>query len=150
MKEIWKPIKWVEDYYEISNLGRVKSLEREIQCSWWIRIWKERILKQQFSAWLLIVKLYVKDLNIINSNFSIWRKVYSHFIWEINNDEVIQTKDWNNNNLIFTNLYKMKLVNKIKKNFNEWKCNTEKVKQRCKKVWKINSKIVNQYNKEWK
>ena len=26
MKEIWKPIKNYEDLYEISNLGRVKSL----------------------------------------------------------------------------------------------------------------------------
>jgi len=29
-KEIWKPIKGYEGYYEISNRGRVKSLERDI------------------------------------------------------------------------------------------------------------------------
>jgi len=29
-KEIWKPIKGYEGYYEISNMGRVKSLERMV------------------------------------------------------------------------------------------------------------------------
>ena len=31
-KEIWKPILGYEGYYEISNFGRVKSLERTIKC----------------------------------------------------------------------------------------------------------------------
>lgn len=30
MKEIWKPIDGYEGYYEVSNLGRVRSLDREI------------------------------------------------------------------------------------------------------------------------
>lgn len=30
MEEFWKPIKGYEGYYEISNLGRVKSLERVV------------------------------------------------------------------------------------------------------------------------
>lgn len=30
MEEIWKPIKDFEDYYEISNLGNVRSKERTI------------------------------------------------------------------------------------------------------------------------
>ena len=29
-KEIWKPIKGYEGLYEVSNLGRVRSLDREI------------------------------------------------------------------------------------------------------------------------
>lgn len=32
-KEIWKPIKGYEGYYEISNMGRVKSLERMVPYS---------------------------------------------------------------------------------------------------------------------
>ena len=32
-KEIWKPIKGYEGLYEVSNLGRVRSLDREIMCS---------------------------------------------------------------------------------------------------------------------
>ena len=30
MQEIWKPVKGYEDFYEISNLGNVKSLRRNI------------------------------------------------------------------------------------------------------------------------
>ena len=30
MEEIWKDIKGYEGYYMISNLGRVKSLERDV------------------------------------------------------------------------------------------------------------------------
>ena len=30
MKEIWKPIAGYEGLYEVSNLGRVKSLERYV------------------------------------------------------------------------------------------------------------------------
>ena len=50
LNEIWKPIKGFESFYEVSNLGRVKSLERTIpaksktgtSCK---RIVKEKILK---------------------------------------------------------------------------------------------------------
>jgi len=31
MKELWKPILGYEDYYEISNLGRVAALSREVK-----------------------------------------------------------------------------------------------------------------------
>lgn len=31
MQEIWKPIKSYEGYYEVSNLGRVRSLTRKIE-----------------------------------------------------------------------------------------------------------------------
>lgn len=32
-KEIWKPIKGYEGLYEVSNLGRIKSLKRKIKCN---------------------------------------------------------------------------------------------------------------------
>ena len=41
MEEIWKDIKGYEGYYQISNLGRVKSLSRKYSP-------KERILKNQY------------------------------------------------------------------------------------------------------
>lgn len=47
MEEIWKPVKDFEDKYEISNMGRVKSLQREVRgisnCK---RIFPSKILKQ--------------------------------------------------------------------------------------------------------
>lgn len=50
MNEIWKPIKGYEGYYEISNLGRVKSLCRKIPNTrgrqFYYRLIKETILKK--------------------------------------------------------------------------------------------------------
>ena len=43
MIEIWKPIKNYEGYYEISNLGRVKSVERYVKQGNFIRHVKESI-----------------------------------------------------------------------------------------------------------
>jgi len=46
MEEIWKDIPGYEGYYQVSDLGRVKSLERETLYSNGRRAsWKERIMK---------------------------------------------------------------------------------------------------------
>ena len=31
MEEIWKPVVGYEGFYEVSNMGRVKSLERKVR-----------------------------------------------------------------------------------------------------------------------
>ena len=44
--EVWKPIEGYENRYEISNLGRVKSLERRIRiANGRYRVKKQNILK---------------------------------------------------------------------------------------------------------
>lgn len=48
--EIWKPVPGLEQYYQVSNLGRVKSLARETVAKWksipeYKFFFKERILK---------------------------------------------------------------------------------------------------------
>lgn len=44
--EVWKDIKGYEGLYQVSNLGRIKSLSREVRsCGKFIRRKKERILK---------------------------------------------------------------------------------------------------------
>lgn len=43
-KEIWKDIRGYEDLYQVSNYGRVKSLERVLSNG---RLWKEHILSQE-------------------------------------------------------------------------------------------------------
>lgn len=43
MKEIWKDIKGYEGLYQISNLGRVKSLQRKVKNKNGYRIIKEKI-----------------------------------------------------------------------------------------------------------
>lgn len=43
MNEIWKPVPGFEGYYEVSNLGRVKSLPRKIfYCKGKEKVWKVR------------------------------------------------------------------------------------------------------------
>lgn len=48
-KEEWEPVKGYEGYYEISNLGRVKSLERKVQSGNFIITCHERILVPQLT-----------------------------------------------------------------------------------------------------
>jgi hypothetical protein len=45
MEEIWKDIPGYEGCYQVSNLGRVKSLEREVKNKYGFRTIEERILK---------------------------------------------------------------------------------------------------------
>jgi len=51
MEEIWKPIKGYEGYYEISNLGRVKSVERYVKQGNLIRHVKESIKKERMNSY---------------------------------------------------------------------------------------------------
>lgn len=45
MKEIWKPVKGYEGLYEVSNTGRVKSVERTVKSyNGWNRTFHEKIL----------------------------------------------------------------------------------------------------------
>lgn len=45
MDEVWKPIKDFEGYYEVSNLGRIKALERVVENNGGMQKKHERILK---------------------------------------------------------------------------------------------------------
>ncbi len=49
-KEIWKDIEGYEGYYQVSNLGRVRSLTREVRCGNSIRVFRERIRKPQIMS----------------------------------------------------------------------------------------------------
>lgn len=54
LEEIWKPIEGYEGWYEVSNLGKVKRVERNINATYmgkpYVRHIKERILKPQLSG----------------------------------------------------------------------------------------------------
>ena len=46
MEEIWKDVKGYEGLYQVSNYGRVKSMERTVSChKFFVKNWKEKILK---------------------------------------------------------------------------------------------------------
>src|SRR5690625_4944484 len=45
-KEVWKPVIGYEGYYEVSSLGRVRSLDRHIEKSnGVVQFWKGRMVK---------------------------------------------------------------------------------------------------------
>lgn len=46
MEEVWKDIQGYEGYYQVSNKGNVRSVDREVRCSNSIRFYKGRILSQ--------------------------------------------------------------------------------------------------------
>lgn len=59
-EEIWKDIPDYEGYYQVSNLGRVKSLERKCIANSYggIKLKKEKILSPSFNKGYLYVVLY--------------------------------------------------------------------------------------------
>lgn len=51
-EEIWKPVKGYEGYYEVSNFGRVKSIERYVMQGKTLRHVKEKIKKTSIKTWI--------------------------------------------------------------------------------------------------
>lgn len=83
MIEIWKDIKNYEDIYQISNLGRVKSLNREViqknrVINWPERIFKTTSTKNKYSN----IKIYNKNGF---ENVSVHRLVGIAFVPNSNN-----------------------------------------------------------------
>ena len=79
MKEIWKDIKGYEGLYQVSNLGRVKSLERKVlRSEGEYRTISERILKPQTTLrGYQRIGLHYKGINKL---FRIHRLVAQAFI----------------------------------------------------------------------
>lgn len=95
MNEKWKPVKGYEELYEVSNMGRVKSLNYN-------HTGKERILKScKNSAGYLIIELYK---NGIGKCYTIHRLVAEAFIPNIDNLPDINHKDENKANNYVNNL----------------------------------------------
>lgn len=102
MKEIWKDIKGYEGLYQISNLGRIKSLERKIirQHSTTMLL-KEKILKQQNMNGYKIVRL---SKNNTIKQYLVHRLVAVAFIKNPNNYKEINHKDEDKSNNKLDNL----------------------------------------------
>lgn len=100
MGEVWKDIKGYEKLYQVSNLGRVKSLERTVKCFYrGNKNKKEIILKQNFRNFYLCVGLNKDRCRKI---FDIHRLVAINFIRDILIGEEVDHIDRNkiNNNLL--------------------------------------------------
>ena len=98
MEEIWKPVKGYEELYQVSNLGRVKSLER-IDCHGQPR--KEKILRYGINKGYCYVTLCK---NGKHTTFLVHRLVAEAFIPNPNNYPQVNHKDENPSNNCVENL----------------------------------------------
>jgi hypothetical protein len=97
--EIWRDIPDYEGFYMISDLGRVKSVERKDSLK---RVLKQKILKQiKDIRGALQVKLYKKSQM---SSQSVHRLVAVVFIKNFKQQKYIKHKDGNKENNKATNL----------------------------------------------
>lgn len=102
MEEIWKDVKGYENKYQISNLGRVKSIERKTPFRNSFITINERILKE------IVDKDGYKVVNLYNKGkrkmFKIHRLVAEAFIPNPDNLPQINHKDENKQNNCVENL----------------------------------------------
>lgn len=78
IKEVWKPIKDYEGFYEVSNLGNVRSLPREVKTGIATYLSKIKILKPQL--WVNGYQFVCLSKKGIVKQFSIHRLVAIHFV----------------------------------------------------------------------
>lgn len=123
MQEIWKDLKEYENLYQISNLGRVKSLQRRKSnynqkgFTGTFKLIQEKILKPKVDRkGYLYVQLYK---NGKSKMFKVHRLVAQTFIPNLRNKPQVNHKDGNKQNNFIDNL--------------EWCTNTENQKH----AWKI-------------
>lgn len=119
-QEIWKNIEWYENY-QVSNLWRVKSLERKLK---WRRdsqrIQKEKILCNLKSWWYHRVSL--SKNNVIKYNL-VSRLVAQAFLWlDISNKKIYvchKDDNWENNNV--NNLFLGTPKDNMQDMINKWR-----------------------------
>lgn len=105
MKEIWKDVENYEGFYQVSNLGRVRSLDRfvngnHITCDY--QFMKGKLLKlrkNRYGYWIVMLRK-----NSTYKGFLVHRLVAKAFIPNPNNLPCINHKDENPGNPIVTNL----------------------------------------------
>lgn len=95
--EIWLPVVGYEGIYEISSLGRLKTLSRKINTYFGGRTTKERIRKMNTWGEEGYV-IYTLSKDGINTSFSAHRLVAEHYIPNPDNKPEVNHKDGNKSN----------------------------------------------------
>ena len=155
--EVWKPIKGYENKYEVSNLGRIKSLKRIIKADFHFgntRTYKERILK------VGNVRGY-QQVNLLDGNSKhkyVHRLVAEAFLDNPNNypvinhingdktDNRVENLEWCTQKENINHAWKTGLVDKEKKIENMRRLGLSKIGL-VKRWGKIGKKIIGVDNK---
>jgi hypothetical protein len=102
MQEIWKPVQKYKNYYEVSNFGRIRSIDRYIKNSIGVTKFKKgRIIKLSDSAGYEGANICV-DSKIYK--FKIHNLVAEAFLQRIEGKNWINHKDFNRKNNCVENL----------------------------------------------
>jgi hypothetical protein len=105
IKEVWKDIKGYEGIYQVSNIGNIKSLEREVPNKRFpgvTNILKEKRLKPGLSSSKYMTVVLSDGIKI--KTFSLHRLIACAFIENNENKPYINHKDGDKLNNIFSNL----------------------------------------------
>ncbi len=141
MKEIWKDIKGYEGLYQVSNLGRVKSLDR------WITYTQTnqhdpigKVVHQKFPSRILTprkTKSGYLRAQLVNKDFYIHRLVCNNFIRPLKPKEEINHIDGNKQN---NNLENLEIVSRIENQNHAYDTNLNKVIEKAKDII-VNGKL---------
>lgn len=100
--EVWKDIKGYKGYYQVSNLGVIKSLSRNVKTKNGVRKTREKILKQSIRGegyyYITLSKKHITTNKIIH------RLVAQHFITNPEKKRTVNHKDGNKLNNNYKNL----------------------------------------------
>lgn len=126
--EIWKDIKGYIGLYQVSNYGRIKSLDRIVKYSNCRSVnYKSKIRKSSNSEYRLIALSKFGNVKMIK----ISRLVALHFLPIIKGKNIVNHKDGNKYN---DNVFNLEWCNHSENSLHAYKNNLKKSKNKCRGV----------------